>query len=198
MEPYLDVSGNQGGGVSLNPQIEDNFSKVKVKRCAAHKKDDSLTSQGYICNIIDTGWFVRFLGRLTGFAPKNWAVDDHRAHLSERLYSKQLVCRFSMGKGSGYDASSVQYNGPNVTKKRVDKHPSLVIGSKSNHLFSFSDPTGRSGVSDIGLLSLSIVFATCLHLTCGASHPNTAATYINVAMMEEGLVNFHVALRYLP
>jgi len=38
-----------------------------------------------------------------------------------------------------------------------------------------------------------------LHLTCGPSHPNTAATYINVAMMEEGLgnVHVHVALRYL-
>ncbi|KAK7342630.1 hypothetical protein VNO80_25586 [Phaseolus coccineus] len=36
-----------------------------------------------------------------------------------------------------------------------------------------------------------------LHLTCGPSHPNTAATYINVAMMEEGLGNVHVTLRYL-
>lgn len=36
-----------------------------------------------------------------------------------------------------------------------------------------------------------------LHLTCGPSHPNTAATYINVAMMEEGLGNVHIALRYL-
>ena len=34
-----------------------------------------------------------------------------------------------------------------------------------------------------------------LHLTCGPSHPNSAATYINVAMMEEGLGNVHVALR---
>lgn len=36
-----------------------------------------------------------------------------------------------------------------------------------------------------------------MHLTYGPSHPNTAATYINVAMMEEGLGNVHVALRYL-
>ncbi|KAK9070906.1 hypothetical protein SSX86_009474 [Deinandra increscens subsp. villosa] len=41
-------------------------------------------------------------------------------------------------------------NGLNVTEKRVNKHPSLVTGSKSSHLFSFSDPTGRSAVSDIG------------------------------------------------
>lgn len=36
-----------------------------------------------------------------------------------------------------------------------------------------------------------------LHFTCGLSHPNTAATYINVAMMEEGMGNVHIALRYL-
>ncbi|KAE8818752.1 Vacuolar-sorting receptor 6 [Hordeum vulgare] len=36
-----------------------------------------------------------------------------------------------------------------------------------------------------------------LHLTCGPSHPNTVATYINVSMTEEGLGNVHVALRYL-
>lgn len=36
-----------------------------------------------------------------------------------------------------------------------------------------------------------------LHFTCGLSHPNTAATYINVAMMEEGVGNVNVALRYL-
>ncbi|KAK9062384.1 hypothetical protein SSX86_019570 [Deinandra increscens subsp. villosa] len=46
---------------------------------------------GYICNIIDTGCFVRFLGRLTGFAPKNRAVDDHRADLSEAFYVGQSV-----------------------------------------------------------------------------------------------------------
>jgi len=36
-----------------------------------------------------------------------------------------------------------------------------------------------------------------LHLTCGPSHPNTAATHINVAMMEEGMGNIHIALCYL-
>lgn len=55
----------------------------------------------------------------------------------------------------------------------------------------------------IGLLLLHIWYRYVnralylLHLTCGPSHPNTAATYINVAMMEEGLGNIHVALRYL-
>ncbi|KAI3794742.1 hypothetical protein L1987_37379 [Smallanthus sonchifolius] len=46
---------------------------------------------GYICNIIDTGCFVRFIGRLTGFAPKNRAVDDHKADLSEAFYVGQSV-----------------------------------------------------------------------------------------------------------
>lgn len=36
-----------------------------------------------------------------------------------------------------------------------------------------------------------------LNFACGLSHPNTAATYINVAMMEEGMGNADVALRYL-
>ena len=36
-----------------------------------------------------------------------------------------------------------------------------------------------------------------LHFTCGLSHPNSAATYINVAMMEEGMGNVNLALRYL-
>lgn len=36
-----------------------------------------------------------------------------------------------------------------------------------------------------------------LHMACGPEHPNTAATYINVAMMEEGMGNASVALRYL-
>ncbi|KAH9667053.1 hypothetical protein KPL70_020885 [Citrus sinensis] len=36
-----------------------------------------------------------------------------------------------------------------------------------------------------------------LHFTCGLSHPKTAATYINVAIMEEGMGNVHLSLRYL-
>ncbi|WOG99939.1 hypothetical protein DCAR_0519295 [Daucus carota subsp. sativus] len=37
---------------------------------------------GYVCNIIETGCFVRFMGRLTGFAPKSKATDDWRVNLS--------------------------------------------------------------------------------------------------------------------
>lgn len=36
-----------------------------------------------------------------------------------------------------------------------------------------------------------------LNLICGSEHPNSAATYINVAMMEEGMGNVPIALRYL-
>lgn len=30
-----------------------------------------LFMQGYICNIIESGVFIRYLGRLTGFSPRN-------------------------------------------------------------------------------------------------------------------------------
>ncbi|KAK4432202.1 rRNA biogenesis protein RRP5 [Sesamum alatum] len=46
---------------------------------------------GYVCNIIDTGCFVRFIGRLTGFAPKSKATDDRRLDLSEVFYVGQSV-----------------------------------------------------------------------------------------------------------
>ncbi|GFP79860.1 protein rrp5 homolog [Phtheirospermum japonicum] len=46
---------------------------------------------GYICNIIETGCFVRFIGRSTGFAPKSKATDDRRLDLSEVFYVGQSV-----------------------------------------------------------------------------------------------------------
>nr|XP_015898902.2 rRNA biogenesis protein RRP5 isoform X1 [Ziziphus jujuba var. spinosa] len=46
---------------------------------------------GYICNIIQTGCFVRFLGRLTGFSPKNKTLDDYKADLPEAFYVGQSV-----------------------------------------------------------------------------------------------------------
>ncbi|KAL1554555.1 rRNA biogenesis protein RRP5 [Salvia divinorum] len=46
---------------------------------------------GYICNIIDTGCFVRFMGRLTGFAPKSKVTDDRSSDLSEVFYVGQSV-----------------------------------------------------------------------------------------------------------
>ncbi|XP_076931245.1 transcription factor PIF3-like [Bidens hawaiensis] len=42
------------------------------------------------------------------------------------------------------------HNNLNVIEKKVNKDPSSVTGSRTSHLFSFSDPMVRSGVSDIG------------------------------------------------
>ncbi|GMH18742.1 hypothetical protein Nepgr_020583 [Nepenthes gracilis] len=46
---------------------------------------------GYICNIIGTGCFVRFLGRLTGFCPRKKAADDQEVDTSEAFYIGQSV-----------------------------------------------------------------------------------------------------------
>ncbi|TYI85078.1 hypothetical protein E1A91_D05G413400v1 [Gossypium mustelinum] len=46
---------------------------------------------GYVCNLIETGCFVRFLGRLTGFSPRSKAMDDHKADLSKAFYIGQSV-----------------------------------------------------------------------------------------------------------
>ncbi|KAL2894266.1 Protein TSS, partial [Bienertia sinuspersici] len=47
------------------------------------------------------------------------------------------------------------------------------------------------------LVSYVIHALYLLHFTCGLSHPNSAATYINVAMMEEGTGNVNLTLNYL-
>ncbi|TQD85713.1 hypothetical protein C1H46_028765 [Malus baccata] len=49
------------------------------------------TLKGYICNLIETGYFVRFLGRLTGFSPRHKAMDDHKTDLSETYFIGQSV-----------------------------------------------------------------------------------------------------------
>lgn len=46
---------------------------------------------GYICNLIETGCFVRFLGRLTGFSPIKKATDDKKTNLLEAYYIGQSV-----------------------------------------------------------------------------------------------------------
>ncbi|CAD6220662.1 unnamed protein product [Miscanthus lutarioriparius] len=46
---------------------------------------------GYICNIIEAGCFVRFLGHLTGFSPKDKAVDRRIERLSDAFYVGQSV-----------------------------------------------------------------------------------------------------------
>ncbi|GKV41870.1 hypothetical protein SLEP1_g49347 [Rubroshorea leprosula] len=51
----------------------------------------NMVIHGYVCNLIETGCFVRFLGRLTGFSPRNKAMDDHRADLSGAFFIGQSV-----------------------------------------------------------------------------------------------------------
>ncbi|XVE75785.1 hypothetical protein DITRI_Ditri12bG0120500 [Diplodiscus trichospermus] len=46
---------------------------------------------GYVCNLIETGCFVRFLGHLTGFSPRSKAMDDRKADLSGAFYVGQSV-----------------------------------------------------------------------------------------------------------
>ncbi|CAA3014339.1 rRNA biogenesis RRP5 [Olea europaea subsp. europaea] len=46
---------------------------------------------GYLCNIIETGCFVRFIGRLTGFAPKSKVTDERKSDLREMFYIGQSV-----------------------------------------------------------------------------------------------------------
>lgn len=46
---------------------------------------------GYICNIIEAGCFVRFLGHLTGFSPKDKAVDIPMEKLSAAFFVGQSV-----------------------------------------------------------------------------------------------------------
>ncbi|KAG1347586.1 Ribosomal protein S1-like1 [Cocos nucifera] len=46
---------------------------------------------GYICNIIENGCFVRFLGRLTGFSPKDKVTDQQIDNLSDAFYVGQSV-----------------------------------------------------------------------------------------------------------
>ncbi|KAL2893992.1 Protein TSS [Bienertia sinuspersici] len=45
-------------------------------------------------------------------------------------------------------------------------------------------------------LGMSTMLYIC-HFTCGLSHPNSAVTYIDVAMMEERTGNVNFALNYL-
>ncbi|KAH9327355.1 hypothetical protein KI387_007533 [Taxus chinensis] len=47
--------------------------------------------QGYICNIIENGVFVRFLGRLTGFVPKHQVLDRFNEDLLKHFYIGQSV-----------------------------------------------------------------------------------------------------------
>ncbi|XP_031485662.1 rRNA biogenesis protein RRP5 [Nymphaea colorata] len=46
---------------------------------------------GYICNVIENGCFVRYLGHMTGFASKKNALDDHGGSVTECFCIGQSV-----------------------------------------------------------------------------------------------------------
>lgn len=56
-----------------------------------HQVHTNSIVHGYICNIIETGCFVRFLGRLTGFSPRKKAMDVQRATPLEAFFIGQSV-----------------------------------------------------------------------------------------------------------
>ncbi|XP_041997837.1 rRNA biogenesis protein RRP5-like isoform X2 [Salvia splendens] len=83
----LDVEGNNlilTAKNSLVNSIEQLPAEISQISCHS-------VVHGYICNIIDAGCFVRFMGRLTGFAPKSKVTDDRRSDLSEVFFVGQSV-----------------------------------------------------------------------------------------------------------
>ncbi|PSS36280.1 RRNA biogenesis protein [Actinidia chinensis var. chinensis] len=46
---------------------------------------------GYVCNLIESGCFVRYIGRLTGFVPRSKATDERKVNFSEAFYIGQSV-----------------------------------------------------------------------------------------------------------
>ncbi|KAE9465295.1 hypothetical protein C3L33_02796, partial [Rhododendron williamsianum] len=55
---------------------------------------------GYVCNLIESGCFVRYVGRLTGFIPRCKGMDDRRANPSEVFYIGQSVRTYIMDVSS--------------------------------------------------------------------------------------------------
>ncbi|WOL03965.1 rRNA biogenesis protein RRP5 [Canna indica] len=55
---------------------------------------------GYICNIIESGCFIRFLGRLTGFSPKHMATDETIDNILDAFYVGQTVRSYILNVNS--------------------------------------------------------------------------------------------------
>uniref|UniRef100_A0A7N0TNV2 rRNA biogenesis protein RRP5 n=1 Tax=Kalanchoe fedtschenkoi TaxID=63787 RepID=A0A7N0TNV2_KALFE len=83
----LDVEGNNLVLTAKHSMIN---SDTKLPSEHSDVQPNSVI-HGYICNIIEAGCFVRFLGRLTGFAPKRKAVEDEKVDLSEVFHVGQSV-----------------------------------------------------------------------------------------------------------
>ncbi|OVA06347.1 Ribosomal protein S1 [Macleaya cordata] len=83
----LDVDGNS---LILSAKYSLINSAMELPLDVAQVHPHSVV-HGYVCNLIEAGCFVRFLGRLTGFSPKNKAIDDQRADISEAFDIGQSV-----------------------------------------------------------------------------------------------------------
>ncbi|KAE8700921.1 RNA binding,RNA binding isoform 2 [Hibiscus syriacus] len=84
--PY-DIEGN-------NILLSAKFSLIKSAEelpSDINQIQPNTVVHGYVCNLIETGCFVRFLGRLTGFSPRSKAMDDHKSDLSGAFYIGQSV-----------------------------------------------------------------------------------------------------------
>ncbi|KAI4332058.1 hypothetical protein L6164_016997 [Bauhinia variegata] len=83
----LDVEGNKlilsakSSLIKSSQQIPVDISEIRPNSVV----------HGYICNIIDSGCFIRFLGRLTGFSPRNKVSEDQKTNLLESYYIGQSV-----------------------------------------------------------------------------------------------------------
>ncbi|KAH9737713.1 rRNA biogenesis protein RRP5 [Citrus sinensis] len=84
------VLDNESSNLLLSAKYSLINSAQQLPSDASHIHPNSVV-HGYVCNIIETGCFVRFLGRLTGFAPRSKAVDGQRADLSKTYCVGQSV-----------------------------------------------------------------------------------------------------------
>ncbi|KAK9086007.1 hypothetical protein Sjap_026418 [Stephania japonica] len=83
----LDVEGKN---LVLSAKHSLIFSNKQIPKDVAEVQPHSVV-HGYICNIIEGGCFVRYLGQLTGFTPKHKALDDPRDDIFESFHVGQSV-----------------------------------------------------------------------------------------------------------
>lgn len=83
----LDVEGNN---LVLTAKYSLIHARQQLPSDPSQMSPQSLI-HGYICNIIETGCFIRFLGRLTGFCPRRKAIDDQKVDISKAFYIGQSV-----------------------------------------------------------------------------------------------------------
>lgn len=84
------VLDNEGQNLVLSakPSLIDSANDIPSEICQMHP---GAVVHGYICNVIEAGCFIRFLGHLTGFSPKDKAVDRQIEKLSDAFYVGQSV-----------------------------------------------------------------------------------------------------------